>query len=103
MKDDFIFKKGDTGHHLYFISKGQVEILADDGLTSYGVLSEGSFYGEIALLLDTPRTASIKALDYCDLYYLDKDTFKSIIHHYPDFAAYVDKLIKEREHIDRSR
>lgn len=96
MKDDFIFKKGDTGHHLYFISKGQVEILGEDGITSYGVLSEGSFFGEIALLLDTPRTASIKALDYCDFYYLDKDTFKSIIHHYPDFAAYIDKLIKER-------
>lgn len=98
MKGDFIFKKGDTGHHLYFISKGQVEILAEDGITSYGVLSEGSFFGEIALLLDTPRTASIRALDYCDLYYLDKNTFKSIILHYPEFAKHIDKLIKEREH-----
>ena len=103
MKGDFIFRKGDTGHHLYFISKGQVEILAEDGITSYGVLSEGSFFGEIALLLDTPRTASIKALDFCDLYYLDKSTFKSIIHHYPDFAAYIDNLIKERENPDTSR
>ena len=103
MKGDFIFRYGDTGHHLYFISKGSVEILAEDGTTSYGVLSEGNFFGEIALLMETPRTASIKALDYCDLYYLDKDTFKSIIHHYPDFAAYVDKLIKEREHLDKSR
>lgn len=103
MKGDFIFRYGDTGHHLYFISKGTVEILAEDGITSYGILSEGNFFGEIALLMETPRTASIKALDYCDLYYLDKDTFKSIIHHYPDFAAYVDKLIKEREHLDKSR
>lgn len=103
MKGDFIFKHGDTGHHLYFISKGQVEILAEDGVTSYGVLSEGNFFGEIALLMDTPRTASIRALDYCDLYYLDKDTFTSIILHYPDFAAYIDKLIKEREHKNKLR
>lgn len=97
MKGDFIFRKGDTAHHLYFISKGQVEIIAEDGITSIGILSEGSFFGEIALLLDTPRTASIRAIDYCDLYFLDKETFKIIVAQYPDFAAYIDKLIKDRQ------
>ncbi|MBK9502033.1 MAG: cyclic nucleotide-binding domain-containing protein [Leptospiraceae bacterium] len=102
MKGDFIFRKGDTGHNLYFISKGQVEILAEDGITSYGILNEGNFFGEIALIMDTPRTASIRAMDYCDLYYLDKDTFMSIILHYPEFAAHIDKLIKERETHNKS-
>jgi len=93
---DFIFRKGDIGHNLYFISKGAVEVVSDDGQTVYATLSEGSFFGEIALLMDTPRTASIRAIDYCDLYTLDKDTFDGVLKYFPDFAREIRQKAAER-------
>ncbi|MCD6396848.1 MAG: cyclic nucleotide-binding domain-containing protein [Spirochaetaceae bacterium] len=53
----------------------------------------------IALLLSMPRTASIIAKGYCDLYSLDKDTFDMILARYPSFA----KTIKDLAETPKSR
>jgi len=58
---DFIFRKGDVGTSMYFISKGTVEVVSEDGRNVFATLHEGNFFGEIALLLKQPRTASIRA------------------------------------------
>ncbi len=94
---DFIFRHGEHGTTMFFISRGSVEILGEDGRTVYATLTEGSFFGEIALLLDRPRTASVRALDYCDLYVLDYDTFHEILTDYPEFAHEVRELARQRQ------
>ncbi len=93
---DYVFRKGEVGDNMFFISRGAVEVVSDDGGTVYATLREGNFFGEIALLLNSPRTASIRALDYCDLYTLDKDTFQRILRNFPDFADHVQKLAAGR-------
>lgn len=93
---DYIFRKGEVGDNMFFISRGAVEVVSDDGATVYATLREGNFFGEIALLLNSPRTASIRALDYCDLYTLDKDTFQRILRNFPDFADHVQRLAAAR-------
>lgn len=87
--EDIIFQKGELGMKMYFISKGKVQVLnpiTDEELIT---LTEGNFFGEIALTNSIPRTATVKAVDYCDLYTLDKETFESVIKKYPDFAQKV--------------
>ncbi len=96
MEGDYIFRKGDEGDNLYFISKGIVEIVSEDGITIYGTLTDGSFFGEIALIKDSPRTASIRAKVFCDLYYIDKTTFKILVKGYPKFEAHINELVEER-------
>ncbi|MCK5201439.1 MAG: cyclic nucleotide-binding domain-containing protein, partial [Spirochaetales bacterium] len=54
------------------------------------------FFGEIALLLSMPRTASIIAKGYCDLYSLDKETFDTILGRYPLFAENIKTLAEKR-------
>jgi hypothetical protein len=94
---DFVFRAGDQGREMYFISRGTLEVLAKDGSTVYTRLKDGDFFGEIALLLNLPRTASIRAIDYCDLYALDKDAFERILARYPAFADHVREMTKERQ------
>ncbi len=101
---DYIVTAGEVGYDMFFISKGTVDVVSADGTTTYATLSEGQFFGEIALLLSMPRTASIIARDYCDLYRLDKETFDRILARYPDFAATIRELAeKRREEINAAK
>jgi Cyclic nucleotide-binding domain/Ion channel len=93
---DFIFRMGQYGYNMYFISRGTVEILAPDGTTVITTLTDGQFFGELALLFSQPRTASVRAVDYCDLYTLDKDTFDQVLTRYPEFAAHIKEVADER-------
>jgi voltage-gated potassium channel len=94
---DYIFRAGQFGRHMYFISRGRVDIIAADGRTLLNTISAGDFFGEIALLFSQPRTASVRAVDYCDLYTLDKDTFDRVLSRYPDFAAHIRDMAYQRQ------
>lgn len=93
---DYIVTAGELGFDMFFISKGSVDVVSADGSTVYATLSDGHFFGEIALLLSMPRTASIIAKGYCDLYSLDKETFERILGRYPAFAVTIKELAKTR-------
>ncbi len=93
---DIIVRKGETGREMYFISRGTVDVVSGDMSTVYATLTEGQFFGEIALLLSTERTATIRANDYCDLYRLDQETFGSVLERYPEFAASIRSMAEHR-------
>jgi len=99
---DFIIVVGQYGRNMYFISRGTVEIIAPDGKTVLDTLKEGQFFGEVALLFVQPRNASVRAVDYCDLYTLDKDTFDHVLARYPEFAAHI-KMEAERRREEAER
>jgi voltage-gated potassium channel len=82
---------------MYFIGHGTVEVLSADGRSIYATLTDGDFFGEIALLFSQPRTASIRALGYCDLYALSKETFDRVLSHYPDFAGHIQDIARQRQ------
>lgn len=96
MPGDWIMRAGARGRQMYFISQGEVEVLAPDGKTVFCTLSEGDYFGEIALFFERPRTASVRALTYCDLYSLDKATFERILEEYPTIAKEVVNLAHQR-------
>lgn len=92
----YIIKKGEQGSCMFIISHGEVEVVSGDGQRVYAILGEGSFVGEMAILLDEPRKANVKTKDYCDLYILEKSNFDVILLDHPDFAQYIKEITKER-------
>jgi len=94
---DYIVKTGEVGFQMYFISRGSVDVLSADEQTVYATLTSGQFFGEIALLLSMPRTATIRAREYCDLYRLDKETFDAVIQRHPEFAERINELAEKRK------
>ncbi|MBX7058539.1 MAG: ion transporter [Leptospirales bacterium] len=100
---DYVFRKGELGADMFFISRGAVEVVSEDGRTVYATLHEGDFFGEIALLESSPRTASVRAVDYCDLYTIDKESFERVLRNYPDFAEGVQALARERRQMTGDR
>jgi voltage-gated potassium channel len=94
---DYVFRAGDTARDMFFISSGSLEVVSRDGATVYTTLSDGDFFGEIALLLKRPRTASVRALEHCELYRLDKESFDRVVAGHADFAAHIAAMTKERQ------
>jgi len=68
-----IVVQGDPGESYYIIASGRVEVV-EDGIVRRE-LGPGDGFGEIALLRDVPRTASVRAIEPTDLLALDRDSF----------------------------
>jgi hypothetical protein len=93
---EFIFRVGDVGREMYFISRGDVEVLGKDGGSVVAILHDGDFFGEMALLLNRPRTATVRAVGYCDLYTIDKPTFDRIAELHAHFTSHIKAMTRER-------
>ncbi len=93
---DFIIRRGEVGEEMFFINRGKVEVLGPKERAVVATLSDGDFFGELALLSSRPRNASIRALDYCELYSLDKLTFDRVLDAFPEFRAHINVVAEER-------
>jgi glucose-6-phosphate 1-dehydrogenase len=81
-----ILRKGDTGQEMYLICRGDVEVLGDRGEV-VKQLGAGDYFGEIGLLLAQPRTATVRARSYCDLFVLEKADFGKVLRYHPQVVA----------------
>ncbi|XP_031820016.1 cyclic nucleotide-gated cation channel alpha-3 [Sarcophilus harrisii] len=87
---DYICKKGDIGREMYIIKEGKLAVVADDGVTQFVVLGDGSYFGEISILnikgskTGNRRTANIRSIGYSDLFCLSKDDLMESLIEYPE-------------------
>jgi len=95
--DDYVFRTGDVGDSMYFISSGHVEVVSSDGKTVYATLSPGGYFGETALLMNQPRNACVRAVDYVDIYTLNRATLGKILEKFPAFQKHLHELAAERQ------
>lgn len=93
---DFVCRAGEPGNTMYFVSRGELEVLSKDGKTVLALLRDGDFFGEIALILNQPRSASVRARTYCDLYALDRPLLQRVLANYPDVASKIEARARER-------
>ena len=80
LKGEIIFDQGDQGQALYVIQSGRVAIvLQDDPGTPLAILEPGQFFGELALLDDSPRMAQARAEEDCVLSVLFRGEFTGLL------------------------
>jgi CRP-like cAMP-binding protein len=91
-KGEMIIKFGDEGESMFFINKGVCNVTSGDGKQLFNVLSEGSFFGEYAILYPLKRTANVIANSSCDLFELSKSDFHKILMKFPEFEAGIRKF-----------
>jgi glucose-6-phosphate 1-dehydrogenase len=90
-----IIRKGAMGREMYILVRGEAEVIDENGHV-LKTFKDGDFFGEIALLMHTPRTATVRAKTGCDLVALDKTSFTRILRDHPQFADSVLKIAKDR-------
>jgi len=86
--------QGASGDRFYVIRAGRATVEVDGAET--GQLGPGDFFGEIALLRDVPRTATVRALDALELYALERDDFLAAVTGHAPSRAAADSIVAAR-------
>jgi len=81
-----VITAGSTGDRFYLVRSGRLQAVAVDGAV-LGTISAGDGFGELALLDGTPRTATVQALEDCELWSLDRPHFQRWIRDRYEIAA----------------
>ena len=99
-----IMREGAPGDCMYFLAAGKVEVSHTDARGERVVLVElldGSFFGELALLGENVRSATVKAKGFCELERLSYEDFDALLKTHDELLAVVIDCAKVR--IDRLR
>lgn len=94
-KGDIIIKEGTIGNKMYFIQEGIVDIVMANGDVATS-LSDGSYFGEICLLTNARRVASVRAETYCNLFSLSVEHFNTVLDQYPLMRRTMESVAAER-------
>jgi F-box/leucine-rich repeat protein 7 len=94
--NDYILTEGDDAKSMYWVVKGAVAVTSRDGESTYAELKSGAFFGEIGILMDRPRTATVIARTRCLLLVLKKEDLRKILPEYPDIENAIREEALER-------
>ena len=93
-----VCRQGEIGDCVYFIRSGEVEVVreTDEGETPLAKLSAGQHFGEMALLSDDPRNATVRAVAPTELAALGKANFLTMMSALPSTEHDILKTVQER-------
>jgi hypothetical protein len=89
-----VVRQGDAGDRFYVIAEGSAAVEIDGAARR--ALGRGDFFGEIALLRDVPRTATVRAVDELRLYALERDDFIAAVTGYAPSREAADSVVAAR-------
>jgi NADH dehydrogenase len=96
---EVIFREGDRGDALYVVVDGEVEITRDvpgQGVVPLRRLGPGECFGEIALVRETPRSATARTRSRVNVLAMDRDAFRALFAHLPPVRSFFEQLIEMR-------
>jgi CRP/FNR family transcriptional regulator, cyclic AMP receptor protein len=93
-----LFRQGDIGDAAYVIIDGQAEVIVEtpNGPLTVARFGKNAFVGEIAILIDVPRTATIKASTRLETLKISKDVFFRLIKEFPEMAVEIMRELARR-------
>lgn len=93
-----VFRQGDEGDAAYVIMQGSADVVVNTpkGETVVAVLSDNAFIGEIAILCDVPRTATIRAKSELQTLKIKKEDFLGLVKEFPEMAVEVMRELAAR-------
>ena len=97
-----IFRQGDMGDAAYIVLEGQADVLigAADNQRKVATIGKHSIIGEIAVLCDVPRTATVVAVDKLVALKISKDLFLRMVKEFPQMAVEIMRELARR--LDRT-
>jgi CRP-like cAMP-binding protein len=95
---DVLCREGDHGEEMYVVLRGTVTLYkaVDGHETELGRLESGAYFGEMALIGDAPRSATIRAATDLEYLAIDRDTLMAVIAAFPTVALQILRGYNER-------
>lgn len=93
-----LFRRGDVGDAAYVIIEGSadVTVATESGEISVAQLKDGDFLGEIAILCDTQRTATVTASSELKTLRIRKEPFFELLRQFPEMAIELTRMLADR-------
>jgi len=94
-----VVRQGEPGDRFYIIASGLVEVLVEEGGGEGRVvarLSRGEYFGEIALLADVPRTATVRTVRECEFFVLARREFEDLVRTQVLAGEYLERVSSRR-------
>ena len=93
-----LFDQGDVGDAAYIIIDGEAEVMVDSpgGPLTVAVLRRNDIVGEIAILCDVPRTATVKAATELVTLKVTKDLFFRMVMDFPEMGVEIMRVLAHR-------
>ena len=100
LSGDELFHQGDYGDAAYIILEGEVDVLVDtpDGAVKIATLGKNDIIGEIAILTDLPRTATVAAHGSLETLRVSKDGFFHLVTQFPQVGVEVMSALAWKLH-----
>lgn len=89
-----VFRQGDTGDCLYLLMRGSVDVQVHGMHVSQ--LNQGSYFGEIALIANIPRTATVCTREPCVFFKISADAFWDVLVQNLDLAVFIETISENR-------
>ena len=89
-----LFREGEPGDRLYIVAEGQVDIVVNGQILE--TVEPGGILGELALIDDKPRSATVVARTDCVLTPISRQHFLTLVQRTPLFALQVMRVMAER-------
>jgi CRP-like cAMP-binding protein len=97
---EILFREDEPGDAFYIILSGSVKAFVEKLNKPLATLQAGQFFGELALMLGIPRTATVQALEDTILFVINNKGFKKILQEHPDLAeGIIQELGKHQEEL----
>ncbi|HEY7610573.1 MAG TPA: Crp/Fnr family transcriptional regulator [Alphaproteobacteria bacterium] len=95
---DVLFRQGEQGDSAYVIIGGEADVIVDTpkGPLTVAKLKRNDIVGEIAILCDVPRTATVKAASKLEAMVIAKDLFFRLIMEFPQMAVEIMRELARR-------
>lgn len=102
---EIVFRQGDPGDAAYVIIRGEADVILEtaDGPLTVATLKENDFVGEIAILCDVPRTATIQAKTELEALCISKDLFFRLVREFPEMAIEIMRVLASRLELTTAR
>ena len=96
--DQTLFSQGDVGDAAYIIVDGAAKVIVDtpDGELEVAELGRNDFVGEIAILCDVPRTATVRASSKTITLRITKDLFFRLVAEFPEMSVEIMRELASR-------
>jgi CRP/FNR family cyclic AMP-dependent transcriptional regulator len=93
-----LFCQGDIGNAAYIIMSGEAEVITEgpEGEITVATLGKNQFIGEISILIDVPRTATVRAMTELTALVISKDMFYRMVNEFPEIGIEIMRELARR-------
>lgn len=97
-RGDSLFHQGEMGDSAYIIVDGSADVVVDtpSGPITVATVTKNDFVGEIAILCDVPRTATVTAKSDLTTLCISKDLFFRLVTEFPQMAVEIMRVLAQR-------